>query len=259
VGENSAISWTDNTFNPWVGCTKVGPGCDHCYAEADFDHRKHWVTWGAGNPRRRTSASTWNNPIRWNREAAKTGVRPRVFCASLADVFDNEVPPEWRADLWDVIRATPLLRWMQLTKRIGNVMKMAPPDWPFPHAGVMATIVNQEEWDRDFPKLMSAPAPWRRVSMEPLLGPIDISRARPEWVITGGESGPRARPIDPEWCGRCATSAPGTASPSTTSNGAAGGQKTTAASSMGVSIRLSRAPWRRPPDDRHRIRQGQHA
>jgi hypothetical protein len=97
VGENSSISWTNHTFNPWVGCTKVSPGCDHCYAEADFDRRKHFVTWGAGNPRRRTSASTWRNPIIWNREASTTGYRPRAFCASLADVFDNEVPPEWRS------------------------------------------------------------------------------------------------------------------------------------------------------------------
>jgi protein gp37 len=199
MGENSAISWTDNTFNPWIGCTKVSPGCDHCYAEADFDHRKHRVTWGTGNPRSRTSESYWRNPFKWNREAAKTGERPRIFCSSLADVFDNEVPLEWRDDLWGVIRATPLLRWMLLTKRIGNVLKMVPPDWPFPHVGIMATIVNQEEWDRDFPKLMSVPTPWRGVSAEPLLGPIDIGQARPDWVITGGESGPRARPIDAAW------------------------------------------------------------
>jgi protein gp37 len=197
MGEISAISWTDMTFNPWIGCTKVGPGCDHCYAEADFDHRKHRVTWGAGSPRSRTSA--WRDHIKWNRAAAKTGYRPRVFCASLADVFDNEVPPEWRTDLWDVIRATPCLRWMLLTKRIGNVMKMVPLDWPFPHAGLMATIVNQPGWDRDFPKLMSVPAPWHGVSMEPLLGPIDIGTASPDWCITGAESGPRARSIDPDW------------------------------------------------------------
>jgi protein gp37 len=114
-------------------------------------------------------------------------------------VFDNEVDPQWRADLWDVIRATPLLRWMLLTKRIGNVPKMIPADWPFAHVGIMATIVNQTEWNRDYSKLAAVPAPWRGVSMEPLLGPIDIGGARPDWIITGGESGPRHRPVDAEW------------------------------------------------------------
>jgi protein gp37 len=197
MGENSAISWTDHTFNPWIGCTKVSPGCDHCYAESDFDLRKGRVKWGAGNPRSRTK--TWNDPPKWNREAAKTGYRPRIFCSSLADVFDNEVDPLWRADLWDVIRATPLLRWMLLTKRIGNVMKMLPDDWPFPHVGIMSTIVNQEEWDRDYPKLVAVPAPWHGVSMEPLLGLVDIGEARPDWIITGGESGSGHRYIDPSW------------------------------------------------------------
>jgi protein gp37 len=195
----TTISWADFTFNPWIGCTKVGPGCDNCYAEDDFDRRKHRVRWGAGNPRSRTASSTWRVPIAWNRKAAETGHRPRVFCASLADVFDNEVDPHWRADLWDLIRATPLLRWMLLTKRIGNVMKMVPPDWPFPHAGIMATIVNQEEWDRDFGKLMSVPAPWHGVSLEPLLGPVDIGASLFDWAIVGGESGRHYRNIKADW------------------------------------------------------------
>jgi protein gp37 len=90
MGKDSSISWTDHTFNPWIGCTKVSFGCDHCYAESDFDYREHRVKWGTGMPRSRTT-STWRNPVKWNREAAATGYRPRVFCASLADVFDNEV------------------------------------------------------------------------------------------------------------------------------------------------------------------------
>jgi protein gp37 len=199
MGKHSAISWTDHTFNPWEGCTKVSPACDHCYAERDRDRRLHRVKWGAGNPRLRTAPSTWHNPSRWNREAAKTGYRPRVFCASLADVFDNEVDPQWRTDLWDVIRSTPLLHWILLTKRIGNVPKMVPADWPFEHVGIMATIINQDEFDCDFPKLAAVPAPWRGISMEPMLGPIDIGDARPDWIITGGESGPTPRWIDPSW------------------------------------------------------------
>jgi protein gp37 len=120
----------------------------------------------------------------------------RVFCASLADVFDNEVPQEWRDDLWALIRATPNLRWLLLTKRIGNAPKMLPPDWPYANAGLGATIVTQEEWGRDYPKLAAIPAAFHFVSDEPTLSPIDIGDARPDWIITGGESGPGRRPLN---------------------------------------------------------------
>ena len=196
MAETTSISWTDATFNPWIGCTRVSPACDHCYAARDND-RRGWVEgWGAGVPRKRTSENNWNKPRQWNRKAAETGYRPRVFCASLADVFDNEVEQAWRDDLWQLIRETPLLRWILLTKRIGNAPKMLPPDWPFSHVGLMATIVTQQEWDRDFHKLMAVPAAWRGVSAEPLLGCIDIGDAAPDWIITGGESGPGCRQLD---------------------------------------------------------------
>lgn len=197
MAETSAISWTDATFNPWIGCTKVSPACDFCYAERD-NQRRGWVPgWGTGVPRRRTK--TWGQPLQWHAKAAVTGYKPRVFCASLADVFDNEVPDEWRTDLWALFRATTNLRWMLLTKRIGNAQKMLPADWPFQHVGLMATLANQEEWDRDYPKLARVAAAWRGVSAEPLLGPIDIGDARPEWIITGGESGAQHRHTDPDW------------------------------------------------------------
>lgn len=197
MAEQTAISWADATFNPWIGCTKVSPACDHCYAARDNERRK-WVDgWGAGVPRRRTK--TWGDPYRWHRKAAATGYRPRVFCASLADVGDNEVDPAWRLDLWQVLRETTNLRWMLVTKRIGNLSKMVPSDWPFPHVGVISTIVTQAEWERDWPKLKAMPAPWRGVSMEPLLGPIDIGAEHPDWIITGGESGPVSRITRPEW------------------------------------------------------------
>jgi protein gp37 len=122
-----------------------------------------------------------------------------VFCASLADVFDNEVDQAWRDDLWQLLRATPNLRWMLLTKRIGNAPKMLPADWPYTHVGLMATLATQEEWDRDYPKLARVPAAWHGVSAEPLLGPIGIGAARPDWLITGGESGPQHRYTDPAW------------------------------------------------------------
>ena len=203
MAEQSAISWTDATFNPWIGCTKVSTGpqgaCELCYAERD-NKRRGWVPgWGAGVPRRRTK--TWGDPVRWNRKAAETGYRPRVFCASLADVFDNEVDQAWRDDLWQLVQATPLLRWILLTKRIGNVDHMIPKTWieAWPaHVGLMATIATQQEWERDYWKLeiWQGHAPWIGVSAEPLLGSIDIGDAKPDWIITGGESGAGFRPLD---------------------------------------------------------------
>ena len=197
MGRHTSISWCDATFNPFIGCSKVSPACDFCYA-AIMNERYKWVSgWGTGVPRRRTK--TWRDPIKWDKQAALDGTRPRVFCASLADVFDNEVPDEWRADLWALLKATPNLRWILLTKRIGNAAKMLPADWPYPNAGLMATLANQEEWDRDWPKLARTPATWRGVSAEPLLGPIDIGAAKPDWLIVGGESGPQHRHTSPDW------------------------------------------------------------
>jgi len=194
MAEQSEISWTDATFNPWIGCTKVSPACDRCYAARDNERRK-WVDgWGIGVPRRRTK--TWGEPIKWNRKAELTGYRPRVFCASLADVFDNEVEQAWRDDLWALLRVTPNLRWILLTKRIGNAAKMLPPDWPFPNAGLMSTLESQAVWDRDYPKLAATPAAWHGVSAEPLLSHINIGDAKPDWIITGGESGAGFRPLD---------------------------------------------------------------
>jgi protein gp37 len=200
VAEKTEISWADATFNPWIGCTRVSPACDNCYAARD-NERRHWVDgWGTGVPRRRTK--TWGDPIRWNKQATLTGNRLRVFCASLADVFDNEVDPSWRADLFELIRKTPNLRWMLLTKRIGNAAKMLPFGWTcgdYNHVGLMATLENQEVWDRDYPKLASTPAVWRGVSAEPLLSQINIGDAKLDWIITGGESGAQYRFTDVRW------------------------------------------------------------
>lgn len=247
MAENSKIEWTDHTFNPWTGCTKVSPGCDGCYAEA-WSKRAgdNAGKWGPGAPRRRTNAFNWRKPIKWEKNAAeffaKHGRRQRVFCASLADVFDNEVPSQWRYDLFNLILSTPSLDWLLLTKRIGNAarmieevlpesMKALPPDhplaWPWPNVWIGATITGQAEADRDVPKLLAVPAHVRFLSMEPLLGPVDLtsirqqidgdsytesnvlvhkstldrgaSRPAVDWVIVGGESGPGARPMHPDW------------------------------------------------------------
>lgn len=218
MAEHSAIAWTDSTFNPWIGCTKVGPGCDHCYAEA-LDKRHRWggsTHWGPGVQRKRTGESYWKQPLLWNRKAEASGKPWRVFCASLADVFDNEVPEEWRADLFRLIERTPYLTWLILTKRIGNangMLEAAWPTWsiaPAPHVWLGATIVNQQEADRDVPKLLATPAAKRFVSYEPALGPVDWTRYPGiDWIIVGGEStqGAKAREFDIEWAHNTITQA----------------------------------------------------
>jgi len=261
MSENSKIEWCDHTFNPWEGCQKVGPGCDHCYAEtrnARFAGGTA-INWGPGAPRRRTSASNWNKPLAWNAQAeafmSQHGRRQRVFCASLADVFDNAINTNWRYDLFELIAKTPNLDWLLLTKRIGNAGLMisdvmeknvrysaedqvprfiAFAPWPWRNVFIGATVVNQAEADRDIPKLLAVPAAKRFLSMEPLLGAVDLDNAArlpcpnshdivmdPEtgsydccracdftgladewgidWVIVGGESGPGARPMHPDW------------------------------------------------------------
>ncbi|MCS6516927.1 phage Gp37/Gp68 family protein [Burkholderia thailandensis] len=241
MSEKTSIEWCDSTWNPWEGRQKVGPGCDHCYAEtrnARFAGGSA-VNWGPGAPRRRTSAANWRKPLAWNAAHeqffAAHGRRQRVFCASLADVFDNAVNPMWRVDLFDLISNTPNLDWLLLTKRIGNAREMISGalgsimrderEWPWPNVWLGATIVNQAEADRDIPKLLEVPARVRFLSMEPLLGPVDLrfhiyseptgnfrthggkrqlELRRPadgglHWVIAGGESGPGARPMHPDW------------------------------------------------------------
>ena len=248
MAADTKIEWCDHTFNPWEGCQKVGPGCHNCYAEtrnARFAGGTA-INWGPGAPRRRTSASNWAKPVKWNAQAkafaAEHGRRQRVFCASLADVFDNAVDPQWRADLFNLIQRTPNLDWLLLTKRIGNVRGMlaeishaADNDltlldlMPLPNVWIGATIVNQAEADRDIPKLLAVPARVRFLSMEPLLGPVDLTELQPpgiertwldalrgraaplggsqpsiptariDWVIAGGESGSGARPMHPAW------------------------------------------------------------
>lgn len=297
MGDQTKIEWCDSTFNGWMGCTKVSPACDHCYAAVSTPVRTKGIAWGAGQPRQRTSAANWQQPRRWNEAAGRRRfvqcdgcgrrefrkwdntvppgglaccstpgctalpesdsqpVRPRVFCASLADWLDNEVPIEWLVDLLDLIRRTPNLNWLLLTKRVGNwrwrvegVAEYLRAHWPAidaspllqwvgawldgdapVHVWLGATVVNQEEADRDVPKLLQVPARVRFLSVEPMLGPIQLTSSgfippddegparddgrsslwptRAEalensgihWVIAGGESGPHARPMHPDW------------------------------------------------------------
>ncbi|ASQ11079.1 DUF5131 family protein [Sinorhizobium meliloti] len=200
MGANTKISWADHTFNPWIGCQKVSPGCDHCYAEG-WAERFGTVTWGPHGARRRTSAATWRSPSAWPRII--DGRRPRIFCASLADVFDNRVPREWRADLFALIQAMPWFDWLILTKRPENVAAMLPDDWNDGWANVWLGISaeDQAHYDRRWPILADIPAAVRFVSYEPALGPLSISGHPdvPDWLIAGCESGKGARPANSDW------------------------------------------------------------
>jgi len=207
MAENSKIEWTDHTFNPWVGCTKISAACDHCYAES-------WAK-RAGNPelwqgeRRRTSVANWRQPIIWNRKAEGALRRPRVFCASLADVWDNQVPHEWRIDLFALIRATPNLDWLLLTKRPQNIAKMLPiatvdfSPFPWPNVWLGTTCEDQDQYRIRYEgALAKVPAMVRFISYEPALGPMLVAHPygdRPDWIICGGESGGGARMMDPAW------------------------------------------------------------
>lgn len=219
MGSDSTIAWTNHTYNPWIGCTNVGVGCEGCYAEA-YDRRfpADAVThWGPGAPRRRTSEATRNAPIRWNTNAFKAGVPAKVFSHSLSDVFDNEVPQEWREEEFAMWRRTPWLRWIVLTKRPGNIPKMLPRDWHpaiYRNVGFCCSVSTQEEYDREIPKLLQVDAAWLGVSIEPQVEHIDIARIADatmtfnpltgegehllgfrgnarriiDWIITGGAS-----------------------------------------------------------------------
>lgn len=199
--KNSNIEWTHHTFNPWIGCTQVSPACDHCYAMVMMDHRYHRVEWGAGKPRIRTTPGYWRQPLRWNREAQAAGLRERVFCASLADVFDGEMPEilsEWRSDLWQLIAETPQLDWLLLTKRPGNIMRLAPWKNAWPHNVWIGTSVENEEWARRrLPVLSEVPAVVRFVSAEPLLEDFSLADYAIDWLIAGGESGKGFRELNP--------------------------------------------------------------
>jgi protein gp37 len=184
----SNIEWTDYTFNPWIGCTKVSNGCKHCYAETLMDERYKKVQWGPKGVRLRTSPTYWRQPFKWNREAEAKRERARVFCASLADVFEGpETMPEgsWpvvleaRNELWDLIHNTPWLDWQILTKRPENVnpwlKSLLGPQTPPPNMWIGTSVEDQKEADDRIPHLLKCPAVVRFLSCEPLLGPVKVN------------------------------------------------------------------------------------
>lgn len=219
MADFTRIEWADHTFKPWEGCQKVGPGCDGCYAEARNARFGGGIApnWGPHAPRRRTSPANWRKPHAWQRAApaffAAHGRRQRIFCASLADVFDKAAPEGSRDDLANTIRATPDLDWLLLTKRIGNAARMLREMFPEgvpPNVKLGITVVNQEEADRDIPSAIATRIflniTGLFLSIEPMLGFITLRPdTHPAWlshidqIIAGGESGRSARPAHPNW------------------------------------------------------------
>jgi len=216
--KDSAIEWTDHTFNPWWGCEKVAQGCRNCYAEGVATRFYGRTIWGPSHKtdRRIASEKVWNDPLRWNREAERTGKRPKVFCASMSDVLeDHPQLIEPRKRLVELIEHTPRLIWQLLTKRPENSEMFGWGDeWP-KNVWFGASAATQNECDRNVPLLFTSEAEWTFLSLEPLLEPLDLVRwfdldplgigvsnafaKRPDWVIVGGESGRDARPCDVAW------------------------------------------------------------
>jgi len=227
MAEHSTIEWTDHTWSPWIGCTKVSPACDGCYAEHLMDTRLGRVTWGPHGERSRTSADYWRKPLAWDKQAGKAGRMLRVF-PSLCDPFDNQADPAVRREWFDLVRATPHLLWLALTKRPQNIVAMADAAGGLPsNMALGTTCEDQKRADINVRALLDAARDLRPaltfVSAEPLLGPIDFTRIvygtvrghtvirdalqasdieRIDWVITGGETDQgqhRARPSHPDW------------------------------------------------------------
>lgn len=199
------IQWTDETFNGWCGCTKVSPGCANCYAETlakrNLSKSETPLEWGRNKPRVRNSASYWEKPIKWNQQAHKKGIRKKVFASSMADIFDSEVDPAWRADFLTLVSKCPYLDWQVLTKRPQNILEMLPENWGqgWDNVWLGTSVEDQIRADERIPLLTAVPAKIRFLSVEPLLGPVQLNLDSIDWVICGGESGPKFRPMEAAW------------------------------------------------------------
>lgn len=224
MGEHSHIEWTDHTFNPWWGCMKVSDGCKNCYADT-LDNRYHHNNrhWGPNSPRKPMSEAYWRQPFKWDEDARKSGIKAKVFCASMADVFEDHPDViEWRLRLFRVIENTPNLIWQLLTKRPENIRNYVPGKWLLetwpPNVWIGTSVENQSVADERILRLLEVHAKVHFISCEPLLGMLDIAKwLKPvqcqyvdnpregyslppvNWVICGGESGPKARPMHPDW------------------------------------------------------------
>jgi protein gp37 len=207
MGRNSQIEWTHHTFNPWWGCQKVSPACDNCYAELWAKRMGHRL-WDKDSPRRFFTDAHWREPLKWNEDAQLAGERQRVFCASMADVFEHRSDlNSQRTRLWELVDNTPYLDWLLLTKRPQNVARIAPwgTNWPA-NVWLGTSVENQAQAEKRLPFLLRTPAAVRFLSCEPLLGPVDLRDwfrrkgfCSIDWIIAGGESGAASRPMHPDW------------------------------------------------------------
>lgn len=208
VADRTPIEWTDATFNPWWGCERVSPACAHCYADTLASRYGH-ALWDRTRSRRFFGEAHWKRPLRWNAEAERHGVHKRVFCASMADVFEDhsDITP-WRLRLWSMIEQTPWLHWQLLTKRPENVASMVPWHDSWPRNVWIGVSIENSRFTFRADILRELPAAIRFISAEPLLGslflngkpnrrPLDLAGI--DWVIAGGESGPRYRGFDIDW------------------------------------------------------------
>jgi protein gp37 len=202
MGQNSKITWTDDTFNIAWGCSKVSPGCQNCYADGLASRYGHDV-WGLNKPRRTFGEEHWNKPLAWNRDAEKSGERRRVFCASMCDVFENHPTiDQERGKLWPLIRATPFLDWQILTKRAERIADNLPADWKqgYPNVWLGVSVETNDYVWRFNEHLAKIPAVVRFVSYEPALGLVtDLDWKNLDWLIYGGESGNNFRSHDVNW------------------------------------------------------------
>ncbi|MFJ5984232.1 DUF5131 family protein [Lentzea sp. NPDC092896] len=234
MADQTAIQWTDHTFNAWWGCSRVSPACRFCYADT-LAHRWGQELWRRSGPRRMLGKDNWRKPLKWNRDAEHAGKPALVFCASMSDVFERHPVDEVNAELdaartrlWDLIAETPWLRWQLLTKRIENVADMAPwgDDWP-DNVWLGTSVEDQRRANERIAALLMRPAKVRFLSCEPLLEAVDLTRVaytdgggthldvvhgrhgipdvwatsaqKVSWVICGGESGAKHRPMNLDW------------------------------------------------------------
>ena len=190
MGKDSAIEWTDATWNPWMGCTKVSAGCKNCYMfreQTRYGHDPSVI---------RRSKTTFRDPLKW--EEPK-----RIFVCSWSDFFHEDVQPDLRILAWTIMRNNPRHTFLLLTKRPENIKYMILSDWfkQSPNIWLGVTAENQEMAELRIPLMLQVPAARHFVSAEPLLGPLDLSKHMGfiDWVIVGGESGPNFRPMKEEW------------------------------------------------------------
>jgi protein gp37 len=185
MGQISGIEWTESTWNPWHGCLRVSPGCAHCYM---YREKRRY---GQEPSIVSKSKTTFDAPLRWQEPHV-------IFTCSWSDFFIEEADA-WRGEAWDIIRATPRHTYQVLTKRPERIAAHLPAQWPFTNVWLGVSIENPRfYWRIDV--LTQIPSVVRFLSLEPLLAPMpSLPLHGISWVIVGGESGPKSRPMKREW------------------------------------------------------------